>query len=329
MAEVLKEDDDNQHDEEIVIVEEDPAVKKAEEDEKAAKAADEDDSEEDERSTKAADEEEKNASDDEREAIRERRRLEKLERKERREKAITRDKVELEFLRKRNDDLERRFSTIEQRTYQADLNSFDQQIAAAKNEAEMAERVIAKAVEAGNGADVAQALKYRDEAIAKANQLTFAKQQAAQAKPAAQEGGMDDRVMLHAREFLDENKWYDPQGRNEDSAIVLAIDQGLVRDGFDPKTEQYWDELRARAARRLPERFAKAEPKSEQKEERTPRGGPGIGSGREHAPTSTRKEVYVSPERKQALIEAGVWDDPVLRMKYVKRYAEYDKQNRA
>jgi hypothetical protein len=329
MAEVLKEDDENQHDEEIVIVEEDPAVKKAEEDEKAAKAADEDDSEDDERSTKAADEEEKNASDDEREAIRERRRLEKLERKERREKAITRDKVELEFLRKRNDDLERRFSTIEQRTYQADLNSFDQQIAAAKNEAEMAERVIAKAVEAGNGADVAQALKYRDEAIAKANQLTFAKQQAAQAKPVAQEGGMDDRVMLHAREFLDENKWYDPQGRNEDSAIVLAIDQGLVRDGFDPKTEQYWDELRARAARRLPERFAKAEPKTEQKEERVARGGPGIGSGREHAPTSTRKEVYVSPERKQALIEAGVWDDPILRMKYVKRYAEYDKQNRA
>jgi len=329
MAEVLKEDDDNQHEEEIVIVEEDPAVKKAEQD---AKDSEDDDHEDDERSTKATDDEEKDANDDEREAIRERRRLEKLERKERREKAITRDKVELEFLRKRNDDLERRFSTIEQRAYQADLSSYDQQIAAAKNEAEMAERVIAKAVEAGNGADVAQALKYRDEAIAKANQLSFAKQQAAQTKPAAQEGGMDDRVMLHAREFLDENKWYDPQGRNEDSAIVLAIDQGLVRDGFDPKTEQYWDELRARAARRLPDRFqpkAGTEPKPEQKEERTPRGGPGIGSGREHAPTSTRKEVYVSPERKQALIEAGVWDDPVLRMKYVKRYAEYDKQNRA
>jgi hypothetical protein len=329
MAEVLKEDDENlERDQEIVIVEEDPAVKKAEEDAKAAQAAEEDPDEDDERSTKAADEE-KDASDDEREAIRERRRLEKLERKERREKAITRDKVELEFLRKRNDDLERRFSTIEQRTYQADLNSFDQQIAAAKNEAEMAERVIAKAVEAGNGADVAQALKYRDEAMAKANQLTFAKQQAAQAKPSAQEGGMDDRVMLHAREFLDENKWYDPQGRNEDSAIVLAIDQGLVRDGYDPKSEEYWNELRARAARRLPERFSKPEAKAEQKEERVARGGPGIGSGREHAPTSTRKEVYVSPERKQALIEAGVWDDPVLRMKYVKRYAEYDRTNRA
>lgn len=327
MSEVMKEDDD-QHDEEIVIVEEDPAKKAAaEEDEKAKSAQDEDDEhEDDERSTKATDDD-KSTSDEEREAIRERRRLEKLERKERREKAIARDKIELDFLRKRNDDLERRFSTIEQRTYQADLNSYDQQIAAARNEAEMAERVIAKAVEAGNGADVAQALKYRDEAIAKVNQLNYAKLQAAQAKPVQTEGDMDDRVMLHAREFLDENKWYDPQGRNEDSAIVLAIDQGLVRDGYDPKTEEYWDELRARAARRLPERF-KSEQKAEHKEERTPRGGPAVGSGREHAPASTRKEVYVSPERKQALIEAGVWDDPVLRMKYVKRYAEYDRQNR-
>lgn len=329
MSEVLKEDDDNQHDEEIVIVEEDPAKKQAEEEAKTKSAQDDDDEhDDDERSTKTTDDD-KSSTDEEREAIRERRRLEKLERKERREKAIARDKIELDFLRKRNDDLERRFNSIEQRAYQSDLNSYDQQIAAARNEAEMAERVIAKAVEAGNGADVAQALKYRDEAIVKVNQLNYAKHQAAQAKPVAQQdGGMDDRVMLHAREFLDENKWYDPQGRNEDSAIVLAIDQGLVRDGYDPKTEEYWNELRARSARRLPDRFKSAEPAGEKKEERTPRGGPAVGSGREHAPASTRKEVYVSPERKQALIDAGVWDDPVLRMKYVKRYAEYDRQNR-
>ena len=40
------------------------------------------------------------------------------------------------------------------------------------------------------------------------------------------------------------------------------------------------------------------------------------------------KEVYISPERKEALIEAGVWDDPVLRAKYVKRYSEYDRLNK-
>jgi hypothetical protein len=36
--------------------------------------------------------------------------------------------------------------------------------------------------------------------------------------------------------------------------------------------------------------------------------------------------VYISAERKEAMIEAGVWDDPVLRNKYLKSYSDYDKQ---
>lgn len=315
MADMLKEDDDvNPIDDEIEIVEEDPAKKPAEEE-------DDDEDQSDERSAKAEEPE-----DDDREAIRERRRLEKLERKERRDKAISRDKIEMEFLRKRNDELERRVSVQEQRTHQFDLSQIDMQIKQASDEVEMAERVIAKAVEAGNGADVTQAMRYRDQAMQKVNQLSYSKNQTAQ-RPAAPQG-MDDMTMHHAREFLNENKWYDPQGRDEDSAIMLAIDQGLAKDGYNPQTEDYWDELRHRAARRLPERFNVAKKKSPV-EERVARGGPAVGSGREHAPTSTRKEIYVNPERKQALIDAGVWDDPVLRMKYVKRYAEYDKNNKA
>jgi hypothetical protein len=255
-----------------------------------------------------------------------------LERKQRRDDAIKRDKLEMDFLRKRNDDLERRLTAQEQRAHTADLRGFDSEIARAQQEAEMAEKVIAKAVAAGNGDDVAQALKYRDQALQRAQQLAWQKQQASQQPPA--QSGADDVAMGYAKQFLADNKWYDPQGRDEDSAIVLAIDQAMNRDGYDPRNPDYWDELRKRAARRLPERFAA--PRSERtrdntqtREERTARGGPAVGSGKEHAPTSTRQEVYVSPERKQALIEAGVWDDPVLRQRYVKRYSEYDKQNRA
>jgi hypothetical protein len=271
-------------------------------------------------------------NDAEREAIRERRRLEKLERKERREQAIKRDKLELDFLRKRNDDLERRLGTVEQRTHQADLSQIDAQIAHAKNEAEMAERVIAKAVAAGNGEDVTQAMRYRDQAMQKAQQLAYAKQQAMAQRQASQpkNDGLDDMAVHYAKEFINENPWYDIKGGDEDSAIVLAIDGALVREGYRPDTEEYWDELRDRAARRLPERFKSGKaPAGQRQSQRQQRGGPAIGSGREHAPTSTRTEVYISPERKQALIDAGVWDDPVLRMKYVKRYAEYDRNNKS
>lgn len=329
MANVMKEDDER-NDEEIVIVEEESKLQTSAEENNE----DHDDRDEDEESSKSDQDDVKSAKaddeddEDDREAIRERRRKEKQERKERREKAISRDKLELDFLRKRNDDLERRLSAQEQRAHQFDLNSFDTQIQQAQKEAEMADRVIAKAIEAGNGADAAQALKYRDEAIAKIHQLNAAKQ-SAQNRPAQPAQQMDDLTMHYAQQFINRNKWYDPTGSDEDSAIVLAIDRTLVNEGYDPRTEDYWDELETRAARRIPDRFnTTRRARTEPKEERTPRGGPAVGSGKEHAPNSTRKEIYISPERKQALIDAGVWDDPELRMKYVKRYAEYDRMKR-
>lgn len=318
MPEALREDDDN--DEDIVIVEDES---------KLSQNADDDDDDQDDAPVGRSDDDD--GSDDEREAIRERRRQEKQERKMRRDEAIKRDKLELEFLRKRNDDLERRVSAQEQRAHKLDLSAFDAEISKATKEAEMADRVIAKAVAVGNGDDVTQAMRYRDQALARIQQLNLQKQQAAQQAPQPQQ--IDDITLTYAKEFIAENPWYDAQGRDEDSAIVIAIDQSLSKDGYDPRSADYWDELRRRAARRLPERFGQkakrgaTEDRSEPRRE--PRGGPAVGSGREHAPASTRKEIYVSPERKQALIEAGVWDDPVLRAKYVKRYAEYDRQNRS
>jgi len=263
------------------------------------------------------------AGDDEREAIRERRRNEKKERKERRERAIERDRVELDFLRKRNDDLERRLSGIEERTQKSDLSLLDQKLREATNEVQLAEKVIAKAVAAQNGEDVAQALRYRDQAMLKARQLEAAKKQAAQPRPAPPPP-VDDVALSYAKEFIKEHSWYNPEAKDESSAIVLAIDNSLVKEGFNPRTEDYWDELRDRVRRRLPEKFEGAAPAA-RKAERQARGGPAVGSGREHAPSSTRREVYISPERKNALIEAGVWDDPVLRQKYIKKYMEYDR----
>jgi hypothetical protein len=309
MVDVIREDDEDSNDE-IEIIENEEDLSDEAYDEQIARSDDNDDVE------------------DEREAIRERRRKEKLERKERKTQAISRDKLELDFLRKRNDDLERRVSAQEVRAHQTDLSSYDAYIAQAAQEADMAERVIAKAVESRNGEDVAQALRYRDQAIAKVQQLQYQKQQAAQQRPVVQPNQIDDLTMHYAKEFIADNPWYDAQGRDEDSAIVIAVDQALAKDGLNPQTEEYWDELRKRVARRLPEKFKKQPKEREAREERTPRGGPAVGSGREHAPSSTRKEIYISPERKAALVEAGVWDDPVLRMRYVKRYAEYDRNQK-
>ena len=52
-----------------------------------------------------------------------------------------------------------------------------------------------------------------------------------------------------------------------------------------------------------------------------------MGNTREHAPQSTKKEVYVTPDRKQAMIEAGYWDDPVKRTQMLKAYQAHDRNS--
>jgi len=327
----LVEDDEKPGTEELIITETPPSAAGGDEKEpsqRGASAQDEAEDDHDEEDERTARTSEDSTGDPERDAIRERRRVEKVERKVRREEAIRRDKLELDFLRRRNDDLERRVGSVEAATQSTQRATLEQQLKTTQEEIRMAENVIAKAVAAGNGEDVTQAMRYRDQAIGKANQLAAVRHQAeqrAKAPPAPAEQAIDSRTLAHAQSFINENTWYDPQGRDEDSAVVLALDSTLAREGFDQASPEYWKELRTRVAKRMPERFAS----ESQAEERRPRGGPQLGSGRQHAPESTRREVYISPERKQALVDAGVWDDPVLRQKYVKRYSEYDRQQKS
>lgn len=268
--------------------------------------------------------------DDDREAIRERRRQEKRERKLRQEEAKKRDKTELTFLQRRNEELERRFSQIEGKMKQSEISNIDAMIADATRRAELAEQVFAKAITAKNGEDASKAMQYRDQARAAVAQLTQRKayeQSLMQQQQARQADLPPARQVEMAQEFIREHDWYDPEGKDEDSAIVLALDAALVRQGLDPNSEEYWDELRDRVRKRLPEKF-ETKRSSERSDTGRPRGGPQIGSGRGDGGTSSgRREVYISPERKAAMIEAGVWDDPVLRNKYIKRYMEYDRQN--
>ena len=329
MAELGKEDGDEMPDDNKVVIVEDeaPQEEKAEEIEITETAPEE------QKQVETASEQP-----DERESIRERRRKEKQERKQRRDTAIKRDKVELNFLRKRNEDLERRISAQEQKSQNLEMGNLDQHLAVAQKELNLADQVIAKGVENQSGEDVQKALAYRDQAQKKIAQLERQKQQANVQMQQQQQPQtpVDDRVLAHAQEFMDDNPWYDINGGNEESSIVNAIDASLTKEGFDPATDEYWDELTERAARRLPEKFEDFVEEVGEQEEPTPvkkkrvaRGGPAVGSGKEHAPASTRKEVYISPERKQAMMDHGVWDDPVLRQKYVKRYMEWDRENKA
>lgn len=313
----LTENDETPEKEEYVITET-PPESEAEAENQQVEADDADD--EDERLTDSDDAEEEQPQ-GRRALTPEEKRAQRQQRKFRRKAAIEHKERELAYLRAENEEFKRRLLNVEKQTTQFNLNTVDQRLNEALNEANMAERIMAKAIEQGQGEDVTKALQIRDAALERARQLKAAKDQVEKAP--APKPQKDPRVAAYAKEWVEANKWYDPSGKDEDSAIVKVIDQRLAAEGFNPASEDYWIELDNRVARRLPHRYGeetveKAKPK---------RGGPPVGGKREYAPPSTRKEIYISPERKQALMDAGVWDNPELRQRYIKRYAEYDRNN--
>jgi len=274
---------------------------------------------------------------EEREDIRRKRREEKADRAARRKQAIERDKTELNFLRQRNESLEKRMFQVEKTTVANTISGIDARIADTVSEVRAAERIMAHAIEAGNGEDAAKALRIRDEAMKKVQQLQIHKHQHNEAAQNIQQQaqqvqnqapGPDPDIAGFAQDWVSKNSWYDPNGKDEASKIVLAIDQSLVESGYNPKTEAYWRELDKRVAKRLPEAKGSGNYDDSQDEDRRgQRRGPPVGSSRDQAPQSSRREVYISPERKQAMTDAGVWEDPVLRQRYLKQYAKWDREN--
>lgn len=226
---------------------------------------------------------------------------------------------ELEMLRQINADLVRRVSAIETHTANSNAQTLEQRLAQAVHEVQQAEHVIAKATEQGNGEDVVAAMRIRDQAIDNARQLQAAKQQFEHARQEAAQPRVDPAVVNYAKQWMDANPWYDPSGGDRDSALTKGIDNELAREGYNPTTREYWEELTARVA----DAIGGNDPAPQ----RTRRKAPPTGNTREHAPVSTKKEIYVTPERKQAMIEAGVWDDPALRQRYLKAYQSYDNSS--
>lgn len=283
---------------------------------------DEDENQEDERLAQSEDDSDEDISTS---SNRERRR----KRREMQKKARDAAQRELAELRQTVAMLSQRVSQSETQAATANANTAAADVQARYNKAvadmQQAERVIAAATEAGNGEDVVAAMRIRDQAIAEAQQMQAEYQQLEAARQQAATPQVDPTVVTYAREWMEANPWYDPNGADRDSALTKAIDNELAREGYNPTTRIYWEELTARVAEALGEGAEGAE-----ESPRSPRRrAPPTGNTREHAPVSTKKEIYVTPERKQAMIEAGVWDDPVARNRYLKAYQAYDRDNTA
>jgi hypothetical protein len=274
------------------------------------------------------------------------------ERRERAKKARDRERLELNFYAKRNEELEKRLMAIEGRTAQNETAAVDQRITAIQTQILNADRVLAEALKKPNGAgaeEFVEAQRIRDQLrdqLASLNTTKQAHERRSKAETAERESYVpeatapvakkpDPRVVRNAKAWAEQHDWFDFSGTDEDSGIVRALDESLAAEGYDPTTEEYWEELTARVKRRLPERFksgarARADEDEDVGEDEKPRqkAGPKFSASGKERPLK-KNEVYVSAERKQAMKDYGVWDDPVARNRMLSRYAKFDAETSA
>lgn len=359
MAKEKEKDDDKGKPEELVIVTADeknldvaPSSERPQVDEgdvprqprEKPKEADDEDREEEEN-----EEEARLGASEETEAeqeAKERQRSTHKSRRQRQKEAERRLKLERDFLEKRNEDLEKRLAKLEKRQGSSERQGLEQRIAAIKTQIARAEKIHADAIAQNKGEEATEALKIRDNMRDHLQTATSRLETLVKEESEAPDRPEPPRpeVIENARRWMGRTPWFDPHLRDRDSKIVRALDISLEEDGLDPGTPEYFEELDKLIAKHLPHRARKAKTRDDADEDyedeeeppprqkgrangsRRPTGGPRFrtgGPGRE----LKANEVFLNEDRISAMKEAGAWEDPVLRQKYLKRYQEWDREN--
>lgn len=241
----------------------------------------------------------------------------------------SRDRMYVEFdsLKLQNAELLQRLTAVEGHTVGITEREIGSKLADAKRRLADFDAILATAVEAGDGAGYVTALSQRDNARDEARTLEATAGRIEEAKKAPVVAKVDPQVSRLADQWRGANPWYDPKAGDEDSAIVNAIDNRLTAEGYNPGTLDYWQELTKRVGKRLGTN--NDDTRETKANGVTVRKGPPVGGERSAGSPGNRKEVYVTPERKQAMQDAGKWDDPVERAKMLKSYRDYDARQTA
>jgi hypothetical protein len=229
----------------------------------------------------------------------------------------------LQNLQRQNQELLERLSAVERRQSGADLARLDKAIEDKELRLQYAKMKLSEATTAGDGEAMAKAQEMWYETRREIESMRSVKERAAQnVQTQPTDNG---EVQRHASNWMDKNDWYDPNGDDEDSQIAKVIDQRMVKEGWNPNSKDYWEELDRRVARKLPHRYT--DDTDDQPTRSRPRSVV-TSSGRENINSSGSRNTFtLSPEQVRAMKDAGMWDDQAKRTKMIKRYAMEAKQN--
>lgn len=289
----------------------------------------EDEDDDDDAKHAAADEAEARAggrTEEEREAIRAARREERKLKKQLHKERVRESNHLIESLRKQNETLAERLALLEKKSAGADMARLEKSIEDAQMRMQYAKAKMAEATKNMDGESLASAQEMWYDARRQIESLESVKKRAAsEPKPQPVPNGNDLRMQRKAHAWMERNTWYDPEGKDMDSAVATKIDEALTSEGWDPTTDDYWEELDERLTKYLPHRYNRGtESRSSNK---PPPRSIQTGSGREASGSNARPGEYkLAPERVKAIKEAGMWDDPTARQKMIRKFIEYDRE---
>ena len=290
---------------------------------------DDDDDDDDSSGTLSGDAKNTTSDDDpDREAIRAARREErKLKKQLHREKARESNHL-ISALKKQNNELAERLAALEKKTSGAELARVDKAIDDAGVQVEYAKMKMKEAVSTQDGESLVQAQEMLYEAQRKLESLSTLKENATKQMTQQPKQNIqlpDPIVQRMAADWMSRNNWYDPQGKDLDSEIAQKIDRKLTEEGFDPTSEEYWEELDDRLQKYLPHRSNAGY--NERNRNQRPRSVV-TSSGRETSGGVRPNEFRLTPDRVAAIKEAGMWDNVEQRNKMIRKFADWDRQNK-
>lgn len=266
--------------------------------------------------------------DPEREALRQARREERQLKKKLQKAKLSESNHLIQSLKRQNEQMAERLAVLEKRTAGSDLARLDKAIEDAHLRLQYAKMKIKESTEQADGTGLAEAQEAWYESRRQVEALEALKKKAVAADSTRSNGVVpkapDPLLKRHASDWMARNDWYDPNGKDMDSQIATKVDEGLVAEGWDPTSADYWEELDNRLTKYLPHRYNSGNGERSS----TPRPRSVVtGSGREAAPSTRPGEFRLSPERVRAIKEAGKWENISERNKMIRKYAEYDRMN--
>lgn len=200
---------------------------------------------------------------------------------------------------------------------------------------DQAEASHAEAFNEGDGIKATKAMRTMYDAQRNIEHLRGLKQQYDKMPPQRQEASAPapDPAMVNKRgAWLSKNDWYKPETDDEDSAIAYSISAVLTKQGYDPKSNDFWEELDDRLAKRgigSQDEEDDLEEEPERKPAVRKRAAPPVGGGSQRGDVAGKVKINLPTAYVQALKESGKWEDVPTRNRMIKRYLDGIKQNQA